>query len=275
MILIPFWKMSGSGNDFIVIDNRERTVPSRAYARFAKETCRRRRSIGADGLIVVETSRRAAYRWRLFNSDGSQAAMCGNGARCVAMYAFLNGFAPASHKFETLAGIMEAGIVGHIVRIGLRDPRVLARGMSLDLEDGKVELDWIDSGVPHAVLFVDNVETVAVGELGPQIRYHEVFSPHGTNVDFVSVSNSSSLLVRTYERGVEGETLACGTGVAAAACAAGLRLAVEPPVKVATRGGDVLTVSFDRDGDTPTSMWLEGEARHVYEGHYRVVSLSK
>jgi diaminopimelate epimerase len=264
---IPFAKMSGSGNDFILIDHRTPFLPDDRLADFARKVCARKVSVGADGLILIESSERVNFRWRFFNSDGSEAEMCGNGGRCAARFAAIQGIAPARLSFETLAGVIEAEVSGRIVKLQMVQPT----GLQLDLEvplDGQAHgLHFINTGVPHAVEFVADVKAVPVRELGRKIRYHPRFQPAGTNANFLQVVDRTRLKVRTYERGVEDETLACGTGAVASALIAAGKGQVDSPVEVETSGGEVLKIHFQRKGNSFAKVFLEGDTRVVYEGH--------
>jgi len=264
---LPFAKMSGCGNDFIVIDNRGQRIPRPQQSRFAEKVCRRRMSVGADGVILIERSQQVDFKWRFYNADGSEAEMCGNGARCAARFACLKDIAPKNLSFETISGIISAYVTPEHVRIGMTDPGRLEAGICVDLEAGALTLDSIDTGVPHAVACVADAEEIDVVERGREIRHHRRFQPAGTNVNFISRNPDGTIRVRTYERGVEDETLACGTGAVAAAIVAGIRFpSIETPVRVMTSSGGILTVLYDKDGSNYRNVFLQGEARVVYEG---------
>jgi len=275
---ISFTKMSGTGNDFIIIDNRDLKIEKSGMAELAARICRRRFSVGADGLILIENSERADFRWQFYNGDGSEAEMCGNGARCAARYAHARGIAPANMHFETIAGLIEAQMVGSKVKIRLTPPTDIRLSRSVEIGGSAKEVHSINTGVPHAVHFVDNNGDVPVQEWGKHIRYHKLFEPAGTNVNFVQMPENE-LYVRTYERGVEDETMACGTGAVASAIIAALHGHVTSPVKVRTSGGDVLTIHFSLvDLGEPAAgervlheqriadVYLEGPASFIYEG---------
>lgn len=261
-----FTKMSGCGNDFIVIDNRTGSIQRRNQSYFAERVCRRGMSVGADGVIFVENSDSVNFKWGFFNSDGSQAEMCGNGARCAARFAFLNRIAPANMSFETLSGVISATVETESVRIRMTDPSILETDISVDLKDGPLQVDFIDTGVPHVVVAVDDAERIDIATMGREIRYHQQFQPAGTNVNYVSRAADGTIRMRTYERGVEGETLACGTGAVAAAIVASCRYELKPPVKVVTSSGGILSVLFKQDGMDFQNVYLQGDARVVYEG---------
>jgi diaminopimelate epimerase len=230
--------------------------------------CDRKFGIGADGLLVFENSRVADIRMRIFNADGSQAQMCGNGARCIALFT-------ARHKtlkIETQAGIISAQVDKDNVKIRLTDPTDLKVGISLRLNSRQLKADFINTGVPHAVIFVQGLEDIDVFRLGRLIRHHNKFAPAGTNVNFVEVLKEDLIKLRTYERGVEDETLACGTGSAAAAIITALRLGLltSRKIKIQTKSQEVLQVYFERDASKFKNVWLEGKARIVYAGVYNV-----
>lgn len=266
----PFLKMSGSGNDFIFLDHRDVEWESWDLPRVARLLCRRRISVGADGLVLIVPPKDPAndFAWRFFNADGSEAEMCGNAARCAARFAALKGLVSSSRmRFETLSGIIEASLSGEGARVRMGDPWGIRPHVTLILPEGELELVYINTGVPHAVSFVENLEELQVEELGRLIRHHQAFAPSGTNVDFVEVVDFSILKMRTYERGVEGETLACGTGAVASALAAHLAGRAKAPVEVITRSGGRLKVDFLPKGPGEyTEVFLEGDARVIYEG---------
>jgi diaminopimelate epimerase len=262
---VAFAKMNGAGNDFILIDNRRGIIGPEA-AELAQRVCHRRLAVGADGLILIESSATVDFAWRFFNSDGSLAEMCGNGARCTARFAYLNGIAGSKMQFETLAGVIRAEIRGDEVAIRITPPALVAEDLAVSVAGGTVRLDRIDTGVPHAVVFVDDPAAVDVVALGREIRFHPRFAPAGTNVNFAAVKAPGVLALRTYERGVEDETLACGTGATAASLAAARRFGWASPVFVDTAGRRRLTISFVVDGDGFRDPWLQGDARLVCSG---------
>lgn len=265
---VPFWKMSGSGNDFILIDHREVPWQEWDLPEVARRLCRRRLSLGADGLIILMPPKdpQNEFSWRFFNADGSEAEMCGNGARCAARFASMKGLAGDRMRFETLSGVVEAEVEEGWVRIRMGDPLVIHADMTVPLQEEAHRVVFLDTGVPHAVIFVGDVEEVDVMRVGRALRYHQAFAPKGTNADFVQVLDGGGLKMRTYERGVEGETLACGTGAVASAIAAHLRGHVVSPVTVLTRSGLSLKVSFREVQGHYSEVFLEGEARLVYRG---------
>jgi diaminopimelate epimerase len=265
MKTIEFWKMNGSGNDFILIDNRDGSVGEDEMGLLVKRTCRRRESVGADGLIFVTGSDHFDFGWRYFNADGGEVEMCGNGSRCVARFAYLKGIAKSKMTFETLAGPVSAEVKGRIVKVLMPDPSGLKMDIDLSRKPGWLGVDFINTGVPHVVVRVEDVSSHPVFEEGRSIRYHSMFSPEGTNANFIKVLDRDTLEIRTYERGVEDETLACGTGAIASALVASAREMVASPVKVRTKGGEELRIHFHKQADTFTQVWLEGSTSIVFQ----------
>ena len=266
MSMLPFFKMSGAGNDFVVLDNRQAQVTGDLNA-FAAAVADRKRGIGGDGVLLVEPSARKDFRMRYFNADGSEADMCGNGGRCIARFANLVGAAGTKMQFENLAGDFQATVLAD----GQVDLQMtLPHSMQLDLDlpvDGKIlKGHFLNTGVPHVVVPVEDIEAVDVFNTGKALRYHEAFKPKGTNANFVQVTGPSSISVRTYERGVEDETLACGTGSVAAAILMARLGKVASPVAVRTHGGDTLTISFDLKGDSAENVFLKGQAEITFKG---------
>lgn len=269
---IPFTKMSGTGNDFIIIDHRQPLLASVDVQEFARLVCRHKFSVGADGLILIENDDSEDFRWQFFNADGSRAEMCGNGARCAARFAYQRGIAPATMRFRTAAGVIAAEMAGTGVKIKLTAPTNLQLERSLDLGALSKQVYSVNTGVPHVVCFVDDLAQVPVLEWGRIIRYHAVYQPAGTNVNFVQVA-SDGLLVRTYERGVEGETMACGTGAVASALIATRIGQAQSPVKVTTSGGEELVIHLEGQGDQP-EVYLEGPAKIIYDGQLQAEALT-
>jgi diaminopimelate epimerase len=262
---IPFSKLNGSGNDFLLIDARDGAMEGIDRPLFASKVCDRARSVGADGVIVVEASRKADFRWDFYNADGSHAEMCGNGGRCVARFALAREIAGKEMAFETAAGMIHATVSGRRVKLQMTRPTDLALDRTLTLNGEKQTYSFLNTGVPHAVLFVSDLERADVAGVGRGIRQHEAFAPRGTNVNFVQ-ERDGALWVRTYERGVEGETLACGTGAVASGIIAAVRGLFEPPVAVRTRGGELLTIHFDAGRDDFGDVYLEGDTAWACDG---------
>ncbi len=266
MKTIPFVKMSGSGNDFILIDNRTSLVPESQLKRLVVGACRRKMSVGADGMILIEKSDRVAFKWRFFNADGSQPDMCGNGARCAARFAFIHGIAGRQMAFETLAGIIEASVGERNVKIRMTDPKGMKTGYGLDLDGTSLAVGSVNTGVPHVVTVVADIDAVDVVATGRRIRHHPDFAPDGTNANFVAEGKNGEIFIRTYERGVEDETLACGTGNVAAALILAHERGLASPVSLTTRSGGRLTVHFKTQGGRYQEVFLEGDARVIYRG---------
>jgi diaminopimelate epimerase len=257
--------MAGAGNDFVMIDNRAKVL-TKPRPETARRLCDRKYSIGADGLILLEKSKKADIRMRIFNPDGSEAEMCGNGVRCIAKFAVDHRITKRALSIETLAGLIRAEVRREIVKAKLPDPKNLRTGLQVDIGGKGQRLHFIDTGVPHAVLVVDSLAHCDVEGLGRAIRYHERFAPRGTNVDFVSIRGRQAVEVRTYERGVEDETLSCGTGSTAAALVAAALKDLKPPVLVYTKGGETLKIYFTRKGAGFTDVYLEGRVQKSFEG---------
>ncbi|MEE9566960.1 MAG: diaminopimelate epimerase [Desulfobacteria bacterium] len=265
MEAIEFWKMNGSGNDFILIDNREGVVAEGDKSRLVQRVCRRRESAGADGLIFLTNSDRYDFGWQYFNADGGEVDMCGNGTRCIARFAYLKGIAGIKMTFETLTGPVSAEVMGRVVKVLMPAPSNLQLDIDLPREREWLTVDSINTGVPHVVVQVENLGDHPVVDQGRSIRYDPLFSPEGTNANFVKVHGLDLVETRTYERGVEDETLACGTGAIASALVASARGMVASPVRVKTRGGEELKIHFGKEGDRFKGIWLEGGTSIVYQ----------
>jgi len=272
MSKINFTKMVASGNDFVVVSQSLKLGTS-GLSNLAKTACNRKFGAGADGMLVLEKSRVADVRMRIFNADGSEAEMCGNGARCAALYISRSPSVfrrSSKHVIQTKAGIISYEVKGDNVKIKLTEPKGLRLDVPIKINNRLLKVNFINTGVPHAVIFVSGIDVIDVPGLGREIRYHQEFAPAGTNVDFVEIVGDNVLRVRTYERGVEGETLACGTGSVAAALIYALKAGMFKLINVSTAGGEVLKVYFIRSGDRINNVWLEGKAGTVYTGVYNV-----
>jgi diaminopimelate epimerase len=265
---ISFYKLQGSGNDFILIDNRRDILKGMNLKGLAVRVCDRHYSVGADGLIVIIPSKKADFKWRFFNADGSEAEMCGNGSRCAARFAHLKKIAKKDMTFETLAGNIHAQVKKETVKVQLTGAVGLRMNITVPLESGLRMGHFINTGVPHLVYLSKDLEHEDVDRIGRTTRYHGLFKPAGTNVNFIQIENRHKLHIRTYERGVEGETLACGTGSVAGALVAGALGAVFSPVEVHTFSGEKLTVSFERSAEEFTGIHLEGKAEVICEGMF-------
>jgi len=261
---IPFAKFEGSGNDFVIIDNLQKIIQKPQD--LARKICQRKKGIGADGLILIEKVKKCDFTMRTFNPDGSEAEMCGNGARCVAKFAYIKGITGISSTFQTLAGKIKAQIKENTVKITMKDPFDLQVNIKLTLDKIEYQGCYLNTGVPHFVIFSSKVDKILLKDIAPKIRYHQLFQPQGTNVDFVEVKEDR-IKIRTYERGVENETLGCGTGAVASAIATFINCQLLPPFKVIMKGGEV-TVWFEHQkGKSFTNVFLEGEANLVYQGN--------
>lgn len=262
---IPFWKMHGAANDFILVDDRALTFPA-SDNKWISAICARRTGIGAEGLILIQPSNKAHFRMRFFNPDGSEVEMCGNGARCVARLAFDLGVAPAQMRFDTIAGLVGASVRGDQVTLNMPEPKDWRMNLTLQLEGCSLSYHFVNSGVPHVVVSVQNLDQTPVESWGRAIRYHKDFAPAGTNANFVAPAGPNMLRIRTYERGVEAETLACGTGIVAAGLVAARLGWACFPVKLRAASGDILEVNGRIAGETVTDVTLTGPAVHVFHG---------
>ena len=263
---IDFLKVSGAGNDFILIDNITRSLDI-DWVVFARTVCSRPFGIGADGLLVIEPSPRVDFLMRYFNADGSSGGMCGNGGRCVARYAHERGFAKNRLKFEALDYVYEAFIDSDGVILRMKDAVVSDRRLKFSNKEGNVvEGLVVDSGSPHIVTRCNDLDLVDVAAWGELIRHDPVVGPEGTNVNFFAAQAPDGIGLRTYERGVEGETMACGTGAVAAAVVSALELELRSPVKVLVRSGETLIVDFVRSGRLFTDVTLKGSAHILFSG---------
>jgi len=257
---IEFTKIVATGNDFVIIEDRVQSTENRKFEELAKKICDRKYGIGADGMLLLEKTAKADIRMRIFNPDGSEAEMCGNGARCCAKYySFkLSALSYQPIKIETKSGILEAIVNDDIVKLKMSDPK-------------GIKANYINTGVPHAVIFVDDLENTDVDGLGRKIRNSKEFAPAGANVDFVKIIDKDTIAVRTYERGVEAETLACGTGAVASAIITEYReqsIENRNKIDVKTRSGETLKVYFEKNRDKISNVWLEGTAKIVYTGGF-------
>lgn len=257
-----FTKMVASGNDFIIFDNRRSDL--KTGSEIAIALCARTTGVGADGLIFIEKSKKADFKMRIFNPDGSEAEMCGNGIRCAALYK-----GRKNARIETLAGYLNAEIQNDGIKVKMTEPKSLQLNVNLDIDGRVYQVNYVNTGVPHAVHFVENLDAANVRMLGRLIRYHRQFEPEGTNVDFQKIIEPGAIEIRTYERGVEAETLACGTGSVASALIYHHKF-VETEgthmVNVHTKGDEILKVYFDYNNGNFENVWLKGKARIVYKG---------
>jgi diaminopimelate epimerase len=270
---ISFTKMQGAGNDFIVIEARV----GLNYRSLAKKICDRTFGIGADGLLVLNKSKKADYRMHIINADGSLAEMCGNGARCLSAY--IARYKKLKQKYlsiETLAGIIKAKAVEETAIVQLNEPKDYHSDIPLRVSERDIRVHFINTGVPHTIVYVTDLPNVDVFTIGRAIRYHEQFSPAGTNVNFVEQLGPALVAVRTYERGVENETRACGTGSVASAIVSFLKGNPEithrrkNQIKVLTQSGETLKVIFDLNNGQVQNVWLKGSAKFIAQGIYYV-----
>jgi diaminopimelate epimerase len=267
--MLRFVKMNGAGNDFVMLDNRAGDIhlDSTQISRI----CDRHRGVGADGILLLEKAANGAdFRMRYYNRDGGEAEMCGNGARCFARFANQVAGTKGKISFETPAGVIGAELHGELVRLEMSDPKDLRLNVGLVVGSNTKTIHFINTGVPHVIVPVLELEDVDVRGEGAAIRRHERFAPAGANVNFVEKRNRTQIAIRTYERGVEDETLACGTGVVASALIFARTHEVDGPIDVAVRGGSELRVDFKRDGERFRDVTLTGPAEFVFEGTIEV-----
>ncbi|MBV9009233.1 MAG: diaminopimelate epimerase [Verrucomicrobia bacterium] len=263
--MLRFTKMNGAGNDFVMIDNRRGEV--QLSAQQIARICDRHRGVGADGILLLETPRNGAdFRMRYYNSDGGEAEMCGNGARCFARFAERVSGAHDSVSFETPAGIIRAQLRGQSVQLTMSEPRDLRLNLEIAARGQTWRAHFINSGVPHVVIPLQSVDAIDVNSVGRDIRSDEMFAPAGANVNFLEKRGANEIAIRTYERGVESETLACGTGVVASALIFAATEKANAPIAVHVRGGSELSVGFERKGERFTNVTLTGPAEFVFEG---------
>jgi diaminopimelate epimerase len=263
--MLRFTKMNGAGNDFVLLDNRagDLALTPEQIAR----VCDRHRGVGADGVLLLERSTNGAdFRMRYYNADGGEAEMCGNGARCFARFADRAAGPLEKLSFETPAGVIGAQLAGELVILQMSEPNDLRLDLEVPVSGEKIRASYLDSGVPHVVVPVAKIDAVDVRSLGAAIRQHPMFAPRGANANFGEQRGPRSIAIRTYERGVEDETLACGTGVVASALIFAATENVSGPIDVLVRGGDILSVDFTRQGDRFTNVTLTGPADFVFDG---------
>jgi diaminopimelate epimerase len=267
--MLRFTKMNGAGNDFILFDNRTGDIDLDSNQ--IAHLCDRHRGIGADGILLLEKpTNRADFRMRYFNADGGEAEMCGNGARCFARFANKIGGQKEKISFETPAGVIFAELKGDLVTLQMTEPTDLRLDVDLPMAAENKTVHVINSGVPHVVIPVAEIDDADVRRQGAAIRYHKMFSPNGTNVNFIEKRGPNQIAIRTYERGVEDETLACGTGIVASALIFAATEKSRSPITVLARGGDELQVGFDKTGADFRNVTLTGPAQFVFEGEIEI-----
>lgn len=263
---IAFTKMHGAGNDFVMIDDRELRVPWQDHFRMAALAARRT-GIGCEGIILVQPSSRADFRMRFLNPDGTEVELCGNGARCVAHFANRIGAARRAMTMETLAGLVDAELTDGGVKIWMPDPNRRCYDVEVAVNDGRLFRGHaIHVGVPHFVVPLDDVASVAIDRDGALLRRHERFAPEGVNVDFVKWLPPNRIQMRTFERGVEAESGACGTGAVASAIVAVETGSFTLPVRVTTSAGFELIVDGDWRTRRCTGLTLLGPVKVVFDG---------
>ncbi|MEP6602751.1 MAG: diaminopimelate epimerase [Spartobacteria bacterium] len=257
--------MNGAGNDFVMIDNRAGSI--RLDHKQIAHICDRHRGVGADGILLLEKPENGAdFRMRYYNADGGEAEMCGNGARCFARFADKLSGVREKVSFETPAGIIGARLHDELVTLTMSAPTDLRMNVRLQIDGEEAVVHYINSGVPHVVVPVSRIDVVHVTSQGAAIRKHKEFSPKGANVNFLEKRGPKNIAIRTYERGVEDETLACGTGVVASALIFSVTENVDGPVRILVRGGSELEVDFERKGEQFSDVTLTGPAEFVFEG---------
>ncbi len=262
---IPFYKMHGAANDFIVVDDRGLSFPV-GNPEWMRSVMARNTGVGSEGILLIQPDDEADFRMRFFNPDGGEVDMCGNGARCIARLACELGVAPPEMQFATQAGRVGAQVDGEIVQLTMTPPTDWCLEGSLEIEGQALAYTSVNSGVPHVVIEVEDVAAIPVQTWGAAVRYHADFAPQGTNANFVQVLDAHMLKLRTYERGVEAETPACGTGIVAAALLSAKRGRVAAPVQVVTVGGYQLAVDFHLTDEGAADVTLTGPAAHVFQG---------
>jgi len=266
--MLAFTKVVASGNDFVVVDNRAQAVIRQGIdlAKLAQEVCARKLSIGADGLLVIEESDKGDFKMRIFNPDGSEVDMCGNGIRAISFLAREDGIAQDKMKVETKAGVLESVVGKDQVKVLMSVPKDIKLDYSLSVDGEKYQASSLNTGVPHVVIEVKDLENFDVISQGAKIRYHGQFAPEGTNANFIQLIDKNKIRVRTYERGVENETLACGTGSTASAIVVGAKRQGDNKFCVLTQSGEELTIYFKNTAGEITDVYLEGGAKIVYRG---------
>jgi len=266
-----FAKYAGCGNDFIIFDNQSNDFP--LHRSVIQKLCHRHHGIGADGVLLLERSEVTDFRLRIFNSDGSEAEMCGNGMRCFVKWLMAKGYPQSVFHIKTMDNIITAESSGDMITLDMGKPANIQWNLSLKYDNRFLRIHSLNTGVPHAVHFVDNAEEVDILKIGSYLRNYSLWSPKGTNATFAQKMGSHHLKIRTYERGVEGETLACGTGAAAAAVAAAYE-GMEGPIKIETRSGDLLTVEFKSENNAFSNIKLTGPATFVFQGSISLNNLT-
>ena len=262
---VTFTKLSGAGNDFVAINNMGGGLTADKN-RLARALCDRHFGVGADGIILLEPSMNADFTMLYYNADGSFGGMCGNGGRCAAVFAHARGIAGTTMRFEALGHVYRAEILGSGVRLWMKDPVLPHKSVPVESCGRPWVCHMVDTGSPHVVVFTNDLAGMPVSEVGRALREHASFAPAGTNVNFVQSLGSGDIAMRTYERGVEAETLACGTGSVASSIIACLEHGMKPPIRVRAFSGDTLIVNFKISKDKITDVVLEGPALSLFTG---------
>jgi diaminopimelate epimerase len=262
-----FIKAEGAGNDFIIID-KENLPAGIDLKKLVVEICKRKTSIGADGVMLYSKSETCDFKMQIYNPDGGEVEMCGNGARCMGLYAYSHKNQKHQMTMETMAGVIEIEINNGLPRLKLTNPKDTKLNFMIKVDGDDLEVSFTNTGVPHVVCLVDKVAEVSLDDLGSKIRNHQEFLPEGTNANFIEILDEHNLAIRTYERGVEGETLACGTGSAASAVIAAMLNKVKSPVGVKTASGETLKIYFDLENKECKNLYLEGNCNLIYKGKY-------
>lgn len=269
---MEFTKMQGAGNDFIIINNMKLKLPIEKISAIAKKLCQRKVSLGADGFMAIDfPDGDADFKMRFYNSDGSIGEMCGNGARCISRYAYINKIAGKIMKFETAAGIVKAEVLeGRLVKVQLNNPEIIKLNNNIEIDNVKYECSYIElgnPGLPHAVVKynLQHTNDSEIFDIGKKIRYYKGF-PKGANANFFEVINDDTAIVKTYERGVEDITLACGTGAASTAVVLVLKGYLKKnKVKIITSGGE-LYVEVDINNRKVVNLYLIGDTNVIAVG---------
>lgn len=262
---IGFWKMHGASNDFILVDDRKLSFPVKD-SKWIEKISSRRTGVGCEGVMLIQPSKKASFKMRFFNPDGSEADMCGNGARCISRLAYDIKVAPSSMTIETCAGILKSRIIKDKVMLTMTTPRDWRLKRKINVAGKKFIYGFVNSGVPHAVVESPSLEKLDIQKLGAAIRYHKEFAPAGTNANFIHVTGKNRLSLRTYERGVEAETHACGTGMVASALIAAKLGRVKAPVQVIPKSGDTIIVDFKLTDSGAENVTMLGPAEYVFKG---------
>jgi len=262
---LPFSKYQGCGNDFILIDNRSLFFPVNNL-QFIQHLCQRDKGIGADGVVLLENDSEADFRMRIFNADGNEAEMCGNGIRCLMKFIQELGFKQNKYKIATLLRPLTVEIDGDLVSVEMGVPLEMKWDIPLNIDGIPYIVHYINTGVPHVILFVQYLQNINLNQLGPKFRHHPLFGPKGANFNIAHVLPTGEIWNRTYERGVETETRACGTGCTAVAIAANKIKNLQPPIKVRTLSLDVLEINFKLVDGLPCDTVMKGPATKVFQG---------